>query len=309
VLVRDYERTEQAVVLESRGMGFRNARPLRPRPTPPVRSSHIVKAEDSRPWATMFLQDVYQGLRPHDREGGIDLTGGRTDYFNVSYEVLARRNQGRTGSPLVNRIPTYNGVEWNILEITPKAWGSAQSKLAELILSGHPDEKGKPRVAMDEASRRRVLMWIDLNVPYYGTAYTAHPNLPACRQLLPADLGRVMDDVYARRCQKCHEEKNVRTPMTWRGPKWSGGRGPWGGMGVRIENPELNDFLLAPLAKSAGGTGRCGQPVFRSKDDPDYQAVLKTFDPVHELMRQTPRMDMPGAVPADCCPRMELTAR
>jgi hypothetical protein len=118
-----------------------------------------------------------------------------------------------------------------------------------------------------------------------------------------------MDDVYARRCQKCHEEKDVQTLMTWRGPKWSGGRSPWGGMGVRIENPELNDFLLAPLPKPAGGTGRCGQPVFRSKDDPDYQAVLKTFAPVHELMRQTPRMDMPGAVPAECCPRMELTAR
>jgi len=466
VLVRDYERTEQAVVLETRGMGFRNARPLRPRPTPPVRSSRVNGgAEDSGPWATVFLQDVYQGLRPHvepgqvkqiavvqelartlinspgihkpafgyqrvlvscgatyvpkkvwgfadvapdgsahfkvpaeqpiyfialdaqgravqrmrsfthlmpgevqgcigcheprnqtshaqlptaalgqpqelklpewgvrgfcyasivqpvldkhcvechhphDREGGIDLTGDRTDYFNVSYEVLARRNQGRRGSPLVNWIPTYNGHESNILEITPKAWGSPQSKLAELILSGHPDEEGKPRVAMDEASRRRVLMWIDLNVPYYGTAHTAHPNLPACRQLLPADLGRVMDDVYARRCQKCHEEKDVRALMTWRGPKWSGGSGPWGGMGVRIENPELNDFLLAPLSKIAGGTGRCGQPVFRSKDDPDYRAVLKTFDPIYELMRQTPRMDMPGAVPADCCPRMELTAR
>jgi hypothetical protein len=458
VLVRDYEQTEQATVLETRGLGFRNARPVRPRPTPPVRSSHLPDPEETGPWATMFLQDVYQGLlphvergevkqiavvqerartlmsspgihrpafdfqrilvscgatyvpkkvwgfadvaadgsahfkvpaeqpvyfialddqgravqrmrsfthlmpgevqgcigcheprnqtshvqlptavlgqpqeltvpewgvrgfcyasivqpvldkhcvechQPHDKQGDIDLTGDRTDYFNVSYEVLARRNQGRRGSPWVNWIPTYNGHEWNIHEITPKAWGSPQSKLADLILSGHPDAEGKPRVKMDEASRRRVLMWIDLNVPYYGTADTAHHNRPACRQLLPAELQKVMDDVYARRCQKCHDEKEDRALMTWRPTGW-------GGMGVRIENPERNDFLLAPLAKSAGGTGRCGQPVFRSKDDPDYQAVLKTFAPIHGLMRETPRMDMPGAVPADCCPRLDLTAR
>jgi len=71
-------------------------------------------------------------------------------------------------------------------------------------------------------------------------------------------------------------------------------------MGVRVENPHLNDFLLAPLAKSEGGTERCGKAVFESKEDPDYQTVIKTFEPMHELMKQTPRMDMPGAAPS-CC--------
>jgi mono/diheme cytochrome c family protein len=237
---------------------------------------------------------------PHDKPDGIDLTGDRTDYFNISYEVLARRNQGRTGSPLVNWIPTYNGEEWNIREIGPRKWGSPASKLAELILTGHPDAEGKRRVELDDDSRRRVFMWIDLNVPYYGTADTAHPDLPACRQMLPQHLRPVMDDVYARRCQACHESKDVQALMTWRPTKWSGGRGPWGGLGVRVENPQLNDFLLAPLAKSAGGSERCGEAVFKSIRDPDYQAVLKTFEPVNALMQQTPRMDMPGAVSA-CC--------
>jgi hypothetical protein len=237
---------------------------------------------------------------PFEKSKGIDLTGDRTDHFNMSYEVLARRNQGRTGSPYVNWIPTYNGQEWNILEITPRAWGSPASPLAELLLSGHPDENGKPRLDMDEASRRRILTWIDLNVPYYGTAQTAHPDLPACRQMLPQDLTRVMDDVYARRCSDCHAKRKVDILTTWRSPKWSGGLGPWGGLGVRIENPHLNDFLLAPLSKGAGGTAACGEPVFTDTSDPDYQAVLKTFDVVKELMRQRPRMDMPGAVPSGC---------
>ena len=233
---------------------------------------------------------------PLKKDRGIDLSGDRTDYFNVSYEVLARRNQDKTGSPYVSWIPTYNGQEWNILQITPKYWGSPASKLADLILTGHPDEHGKPRLNMDSANRRRVLMWIDLNVPYYGTAETAHPELPACRQMLPRDLKRVMDEVYARRCQECHTKKSVKFLATWCPPTWSGGLGPWGGMGVRIEHPHLNDFLLAPLAKSAGGTEVCGQAVFSDPHDPDYQAVLQTFEPIRQLLQQRPRMDMPGAV-------------
>ena len=35
--------------------------------------------------------------------------------------------------------------------------------------------------------------------------------------------------------------------------------------------------------------------LFASKDDPDYQAILKTFEPVHQLMKDQPRDDMPGA--------------
>jgi len=232
---------------------------------------------------------------------GIDLTGDYTDYFNVSYEVLARRNQGRRGSPYVNWIPTYNGEEWNILEITPRAWGSPASPLADLVLAGHPDEAGKRRLKLTEAERRRILTWIDLNATYYGTAETAHPELPACRRMLPPDLRRVMDDVYARRCSACHARKRVQPLLTWRGTQWSGGRAPWGGMGVRITNPQRNDFLLAPLAKAAGGTQRCGDPVFADTADPDYRAVLATFEPITKRMKARPRMDMPGAAPAPAC--------
>jgi hypothetical protein len=149
-------------------------------------------------------------------------------------------------------------------------------------------------VKLDAAARARVLTWIDLNVPYYGTADTAHPELPACRQMTPRNLRRAMDGVYGRRCNGCHSKKRVRIKTPWRGHKW-------GEVGVRIENPQLNAFLLAPLARQAGGTQACGEPVFAGESDPDYQAVLKTFEPVNELARKRPRMDMPGAEPAACC--------
>jgi hypothetical protein len=218
---------------------------------------------------------------PVDAPKGIDLTGGKTDFFNVSYDVLARENQGGRGSPYVNWIPTYNGQEWNILEVQPKAWGSHQSRLAEVVLSGHPDEKGKPKVEMDEASCRRILAWIDLNVPYYGSSETAYPEMTGCRRIYPAGLDKVLADVATRRCVGCHQDAKIP-------------RREW----TRVTEPELNPFLLAPLAKSAGGSEKCGEPVFQTTDDPDYQAILATLTPAESMLAATPRIDMPGGHPS-----------
>jgi hypothetical protein len=217
----------------------------------------------------------------------LDLSGGKTDFFNVSYDCLARENQGGRGSPYVNWIPTYNGQEWNILQVAPKTWGSPVSKLAENILTGHPDKDGKPRVSLDDRERRRVLSWIDLNVPYYGTSETSHPNNPGCRQIMPPRLKEVLADVSKRRCAECHKQGMPRR-------EW-----------VRITEPELNTFLVAPLARSAGGSQKCGKAVFAGKSDPDYQAILALFKPIEEALKKTPRTDMPGSVPAvnvsRCC--------
>ena len=63
-----------------------------------------------------------------------------------------------------------------------------------------------------------------------------------------------MKDVSARRCASCHKQGVPRKFYT------------------RITNIQDNSFLLAPLAKSAGGTQACGQAVFASTSDADYQA-------------------------------------
>ena len=64
---------------------------------------------------------------------------------------------------------------------------------------------------------------------------------------------------------------------------------------VRITNVQDNSFLLAPLAKSAGGTEGCGEAVFKDKTDPDYQRILAEFAPNTKLLKERPRLDMPGA--------------
>jgi hypothetical protein len=126
-----------------------------------------------------------------------------------------------------------------------------------------------------------VLAWIDLNVPYYGTSETAYPEKPGCRQMLPADLDKTLADVAKRRCAECHRDGKFKREF------WT-----------RIQNPQMNSFLLAPLAREAGGSGACGKAVFASSDDSDYQAILRTFEPVLMQLRLRPRMDMPGAKPA-----------
>jgi hypothetical protein len=226
-------------------------------------------------------QHCVQCHHPHDPTNDLDLTGDKTDWFNVSYDVLARERQGGRGTSYVNWIPTYNGQEWNILQVAPKTWGSPQSKLADLVLSGHPDAAGNPQIELNDAERRRILAWIDLNVPYYGSSETAHPNAPGCRQMYPTALDPVLADVGKRRCAECHRDGAFP-------------RREW----TRVTNPQLNAFLLAPLARTAGGTERCGKIVFPDTSDPDYQAILATFAPVLELLAKTPRMDMPGAQPS-----------
>jgi hypothetical protein len=216
----------------------------------------------------------------------VDLAGDATDFFSVSYETLARgrkrAGEAEWDNPYVNWIPTYNGMEQNILEVTPKAWGSPRSKLATILLGGHTDAEGKPRIKLQPQEIRRVLTWIDLNVPYYGTSETTHPETRGCRQLYPAGLDRVLADVGRRRCAECHRDGAIPRQF------WT-----------RIINPQLNSFLVAPLAKEAGGSGACGRVVFESTGDADYRAILREFDPVLAALRERPRTDMAGAKPAD----------
>jgi len=430
ILLRDYDGKEQVTVIETRGMGFYNPRPIRPRKVPPVRPG-VGKPTDE-PWATMYVQDVRVGMEEHvkpgevkriavvqeieksvfahvkhrafgfqfpvvscgatyapkkvwgyakveedgsahfkvpsnvpfyfialDAEGravqrmrsfthvmpgerqgcvgchsdrnsvapimgirpaavqreaqpliepewgvtgfsyphivqpvlnkhcvkchsgssppnGVDLCGDFTDFFNVSYETLARQGFDKRwgGKGYTSSISTYNGAEKNILQVTPKFWGSPASTLAKLIAHGHPDKDGDPRIKMTSAERLRIYTWIDLNIPYYGSSTSQHTELQGCRRMYPKDLDAVLKDVQAKRCNACHKKKLPRRIYT------------------RVTNIEANRFLMAPLAKKAGGTERCGKAIFASKEDPDYQRILKTFEPVTQLIKETPREDM-----------------
>ena len=94
--------------------------------------------------------------------------------------------------------------------------------------------------------------------------------------MLPDQLETVLQEIATRRCAECHDEGVPRKFYT------------------RMLKPENNNFMLAPLAKEAGGTGLCQEAVFESKDDPDYQKLLEVFLPIQELLQHRPRADMPN---------------
>ncbi len=251
--------------------------------------------------------------RKHPKE--IDLSGDKTDFFNVSYDILARKGSWgewqpeahRTGvlvgkyksyatvgkspfanvpkenmkkmiSPYTAWIPSMNGTEENILMIKPRTWGSPASLLADIILSGHPDEDGKPRVKMDKAGQRRLMAWMDLNVPYYSDSKSNYTDRMGCRRMLPPNLGKVLADVAKRRCGSCHNGGKIPRKFY-----------------TRVTNIEENDFLHAPLAEAAGGSEKCGKAIFKDKTDPDYQKILAEFVPITKMLKDKPSLDMPGA--------------
>ena len=245
------------------------------------------------------VQNVFDRncIRCHNertQDGNVDLTGDMTDFFNVSYDVLCRTGtQGQDNwiqhgspsgrqydkvrgmSPYVEWIWTINGAGENVLEIAPRRWGSPASKLAEIIRTGHPDKDGKPRVNVPDEDRRRVYFWIDLNIPYYGTSSSNHKTQLGSRRMMPLDLDSTLAEVASRRCAGCHTKGIPRKFYT------------------RVSSPEKNSFLLAPLASQGGGMQKCGKPIFRTTEDADYVKILRTFDPVHELLKNRPRADMP----------------
>jgi len=225
---------------------------------------------------------------------GVDLSGDKTDFFNVSYDILARTgtmgmwkwgihgtrigpegDEFRGMSPYTEWIWSINGAGHNTLEIAPYRWGSPASKLAKIIHSGHPDKEGKNKVNVPLADRKRVYLWIDLNVPYYGTASSNHKKRIGSRRMYPPNLDSTLAEVAKRRCGECH--KGGKIPRKFY---------------TRFENPQNNDFLLAPLAKSAGGMEKCGKIIFKTVEDADYQKIIKTFDPIHKLLESIPRADM-----------------
>jgi hypothetical protein len=216
----------------------------------------------------------------HDGGAEPDLSGDRTDYFNVAYENLARRGTqaehggdargGMAGfgrNPYTSWIPTFNGCESNILEIAPKTWGSPVSPLAALVINGHPDKDGEKRIDLSAGERQRILMWIDLNVPYYGTSQSRQPGLRGCRQIVPENLSAVLDEISTRR--------GIELPRTFF---------------IRLDHPAKNPFLAVPLAKGD----------FTSTDDPDYLRILACFKSVPEALEERIDVDFRTVIQAGC---------
>jgi len=257
-----------------------------------------------QPVLDKYCVECHRGSNP---AGGCDLSGDKTRFFNMAYDNLLGRSrsyrqhdmaQGQMlpeeqarGKPLVHfywllRAPTaVNQPLWT---------GSHASRLLEYIEGDH----GGRRVASED--RRRIYLWIDANVPYYGTYAHSRPLSPGKRDLATdlatgqpaAWFAKDFLGVYNRRCADCHGKYPEPNDH---GAIWDG-RLAW----INFSHPDWSPALTAHLTKAAGGRGietlRNGQrpPQFTSTADTDYQTMLRAIREGKRLAEETPEADMPG---------------
>ncbi len=240
---------------------------------PPWGAGPVDFARQVQPALDRYCASCHGGVDP---DAGIDLSGDKTRHFNMAYDTLAARN-------LVQFYYLTPPQELTG-RFVPGTSGSRVSRIVELIESGHGD------VDMDPESRRRLYVWIEANIPYYGTYEHTRPGTAGSRD---AWVGPWIDQLTQRfnsRCSGCHGQldRGHNRHSTW----------------VNLTHPEFSRLLNAPLAKSAGGLELCRekagkQPVrFRDKDDPDYSAMLEWIAAGKERLEARPRMDMAGAIAA-----------
>ncbi len=161
----------------------------------------------------------------------------------------------------------------------PRTLGSGGSPLMKLLAGGHYDVKPTER------ERRVVQLWLDIGAPYPGT-YAALGTGSIGGYINNAEgLNNDRDwpetlaaqPVFARRCVSCHDP---RTNPIARTLSDENGLSFWQpSLGDRrlefsrhiiynLSRPEKSLVLLAPLARSAGGYGRCVAKDAATKESP-----------------------------------------
>jgi mono/diheme cytochrome c family protein len=241
----------------------------------PTAMAHDPVAPLPPAWGTgamSFLRDVqpifdahcvqcHHGLRPAgglDFSAGLTSTNGRTR--NVAYDTLFSHQ-------LIARSNVHDDARVTM----PLAFGSHRSKLVQVLREGACGRRAQ--LSPDEWLR--LVTWIDLNGPYHDRFINKRAERPPYDLAADTGLAASLQAVHARRCQQCHSSADV-SRLSW----------------IDLQQPGQSLFLIAPLARSSGGSEKCGRPVYRDPSDPDYQVVLKL---VREGVRKAwdaPRRDL-----------------
>jgi hydrazine synthase alpha subunit-like protein/WD40 repeat protein len=251
---------------------------------------------------------------------GIDLSGGWTEHFNISYENLTNRRETQLTAYWIAGIDCMNGTAlWSAQLFPPRSHGSGAAPLAELLVSGHEN-----RIAqMTRVERDLLMAWIDTNGLYYGTWDTTRHGhtLAEWNQIKEALIAQMR----SADCLRCHGD----------GEQIAYFENDW----INLKDPEFSRILRAPLPADSArfGLGLCRQrkvdprrqrihllwqgyahavqppqafprrpllaadpespPVtsFLATTDSNYQAMLAIIRAGREKALAAPRVDMPGA--------------
>jgi hypothetical protein len=238
---------------------------------------------------------------PRDPRGGIDLSGDKSRLFNMSYESLIVRDTEFTwdGSrmELISELRQANNrdlVDYYFLWAGPGGHfpalrtGSMASKLVDMLVKKHQD------IELSDDELQTIAIWIDANVPYYGSWDMSRPRTPGGRDMFytPRDsawteLATAPDRAqlhltpWARTIQQSLDE--LRIPFQ-------------SGM-LNFTRPELSRVMRRHLSRDAGGWAGPDTALFKTTDDPRYRRLLDAIREGAAELKRTPRMDMPDARP------------
>lgn len=264
---------------------------------------------------------------------GLDLTGGWTEHFSISYENLVNRRESQLVAWWIAGIDCMNGTAHYSCQIMPpRAHGSGAAPLAKLLMDGH----GGRIASLTRAERDLLMAWMDSNGLYHGTWNStpvgcAVPNWQSTRNALATEMS-------AAGCNKCHgtEGKALVFESDW----------------FNLQRPELSRILRAPLAAGSDGFGlglcrdriagaeqrvrllvegyaHAVKPIeqfpkreikpwntngtavvtFGSTNHPGYQRMLTTIQKARLSALRNPRVDMPGAEVSEGQSRTLATAQ
>ncbi len=112
----------------------------------------------------------------NDPAGGLMLTGEVTQYYNTSYEQLARK---QLAGPIIPEFTSFlqgDRGNYNGAFLPPRSLGCAQSTMIDILT-----DSSHPKNAEDDHSRMLTEMelmvlsrWVDTNYQFYGTYYGRH---------------------------------------------------------------------------------------------------------------------------------------
>ena len=232
------------------------------------------------PWGTgamSFLRDVqpifdahctscHGGLKP---AAGLDFSGGLTSgpngrTRNVAYDTIFN-----------HRLIARSNVNEDARITMPLDFGSHRSKLVQVLREGACSK----RANLSEAEWLRLVTWIDLNGPYHDRFINKRTERPPYDVAADVQLASSIQAVHAKRCATCHKAETISQLSL-----------------IDLHQPDRSAFLVAPLAKAAGGTAKCGQAVYKDRDDADFQVLLKLVRRAVEKAWQFPRRDLESLV-------------
>lgn len=201
----------------------------------------------------------------------LNLSGDLGLAFNTSYLELRTKSALRwysdsEGSPKI----LVKAVDDGPPEVLPAySWGSHRSRLVEVLRNGHQD------IQLDREGFDRIVTWIDMNAPYYGSYASNYPSNVFGRSPL--------DD---RQIEELRKLTGVQV----------------GDMGTELQGSQCN-FTRPEWSPCLQGLAE--------KNPGNYKNALAILQEGKAMLEKKPRMDMPGAalLEADCAKLAKYNAR